>query len=183
MKPLLFALSTALLPVLCVSSPCAQMSHDGMGAMKREPGVLSKTLTLTGLSGETKTLSPDDLKAMPHVSVTVMNGHSHQQEIYSGVAVKDLLAFRTTEPAEGASRVSPRTTVVIAGATDRFQVALTLCDTDPGCRSGQAIVADAEDGKPLTGDGAFKLILSEDKMPGRWVRNLNSLTEKNVGTM
>ena len=35
-------------------------------------------------------------------------------------------------------------TVVIAGATDNFHVALTLCNTDPGCRSGQAIVADAE---------------------------------------
>ena len=159
------------------------MVHEGMGGMKHEPGQPSKTLTLIGLNGETKTLNADDLKAMPHVTVTVNNGHSHQQETYSGVAVKDLLAMVTNKPAGGTTRVSPRTTVVIAGATDHFQVVLTLCDTDPGCRSGQAIVADAEDGKPLTADGAFKLILSEDKMPGRWARNLESLVEKNVGVM
>ncbi|GAA3768536.1 hypothetical protein GCM10022270_31830 [Terriglobus aquaticus] len=150
--------------------------------MKHEAGVPSKTLALTGLDGSTRTLSADDLKALPHVSVAVTNGHTHQQETYSGVPVKDLLALVASKPGAG-PHVSPRTTVVIAGATDHFQVVLTMCDTDPGCRSGQAIVADAEDGKPLTADGAFKLILTEDKMPGRWTRNLDSLTEKNVGAM
>ena len=154
-----------------------------MNGTKRGPGVPSQTLMLTGLNGETKTLSLDDMKALPHVSVTVTNGHSHQQETYSGVSVRDLLALVAAKPATDTPRVSPRTTVIVADATDHFQVALTLCDTDPGCRSGQAIVADSEDGKPLTTDGAFKLILTEDKMPGRWARNLKSLTEKNVSAM
>jgi hypothetical protein len=184
MKRLLIALSAALIPAVCVPSLSAQMAHEGM---KHEAGVPSKTLVLTGLDGATKTLSADDLKAMTHVTVTVMNGHSHQQETYSGVPLKDLLALVSSKPIAskpGAGpRVSPRTTVVLAGATDHFQVALTLCDTDPGCRSGQAIVADTLDSKPLAADGAFKLILTEDKMPGRWVRNLDSLTEKNVGAM
>lgn len=183
MKRLHLALPLALLPVFAMASICAQMGHDGMSGMKREPGVPSKTLALTGLHGETRTLTPDDLKAMPHVTVTVTNGHSHQQETYRGVPVATLLTLVATKPVEGAPRISPRTTVVVAGATDHFEVALTLCDTDPSCRSGQAIVADAEDGKPLTADGAFKLILTEDKMPGRWARNLDSLTEKNVGAM
>lgn len=159
------------------------MAHEGMGGMKREAGVPSKTLVVTGLDGASKTLTPEDLKALPHVTVTVTNGHSHRQETYSGVAVKELLALVASKPAEGSARVSPRMTVVVAGATDNFHVALTLCDTDPGCRSGQAIVADAENGKTLTTDGAFKLILTEDKMPGRWARNLSSLTEKNLGAM
>ena len=184
MKRVLFALSAVLLPSICVTASPAQMPHDGMGgSMKRDAGVPSTTLTLTGLNGQTKTLSLEDLKAMPHVTVTVTNGHSHQQETYRGVEVRDLIALVTTRSATGAPHASPRTTVVIAGATDHFQVALTLCDTDPGCRSGQAIVADAEDGKPLTADGAFKLILTEDKTPGRWARNLSSLTEKNVSSM
>ncbi len=72
-------------------------------------------------------------------------------------------------------------TVIVARGTDNFRVALTLCDTDPDCRSGQSIVADTVDGKPLTCDGAFKLILTEDKTPGRWVRNLDSLTVKKPG--
>ncbi len=183
MKRLLFALFAALLPAVCVTSLPAQMAHDGMSGAKREAGPPSKTLTLTGLHGESKTLSTEDVKALPHLTVTVTNGHSHQQETYSGVAVRDLLALVNGKPTGDAPKASPRMTVIIAGATDHFQVALTLCDTDPGCRSGQAIVADAEDGKPLTADGAFKLILTEDKMPGRWARNLDSLTEKNVSSM
>ncbi len=180
MKRSLFALATVLLTACCGATLGAQMDHDAMGGMKREAGVPSKSLTLTGLNGETRKLFLDDLKALPHVTVTVTNGHSHQQETYSGVAMKDLLALVTTRPAADAPKLSPRMTVVIAGATDHFHVALTLCDTDPGCRSGQAIVADTEGGKPLTSDGAFKLILTEDKMPGRWVRNLDSLTEKSL---
>ena len=194
MKRLTFALSTALLPFVCTAACAGQMehgaapmAHEGMGGMKHEAGVPSKTLTLTGLNGATMTLTAEDLKAMPHVTVTVTNGHSHNQETYSGVAIKDLLAVVTRsaegQPAVAPAKSSPRMIVVIAGATDHFHVALTLCDTDPGCRNGQAIVADAEDGKPLAADGAFKLILTEDKMPGRWVRNLDSLTEKNLGDM
>jgi hypothetical protein len=70
--------------------------------------------------------------------------------------------------------------VVIAGATDNFHVAITLCDTNPACRNGQAIVADTLDGAPLTTDGAFKLVLTEDKKPARWARNLESLTVKGL---
>lgn len=183
MERRVFASLAMLLGTVCAVSTRGQMAHEGSGEMKRPPSTPSTILTLTGLQGETRTLTPADLKAMPHVSVTVTNGHSRQQESYSGVPVKDLLALVSAKPNEGAPHVSPRTVVVLAGATDRFQVVLTLCDTDPGCRSGQAIVADTEDGKPLTRDGAFKLILTEDKAPGRWARNLDSLTEKNLAAM
>ena len=70
--------------------------------------------------------------------------------------------------------------MIVAGATDKFHVVITMCDTNPQCRSGQAIVADTLDGKPLAADGAFKLVLTEDKKPARWARNLSSLTVKAV---
>lgn len=183
MSGLVFALYAAMLASVCVVSSRGQMTHGETGEMHRQPAVPSTSLRLTGLGGKTKTLTVEEMKALPHVSVTVTNGHSHQQETYSGVPVKILLAMVVAKPSKGSPHVSPRTTVVVAGATDHFQVAMTLCDTDPGCRTGQAIVADIENGKPLTTDGAFKLILTEDKMPGRWTRNLESLTEKNVGSV
>jgi hypothetical protein len=42
--------------------------------------------------------------------------------------------------------------------------------------AGDVIVALTLDGKPLTEDGAFKLVSTEDKRPARWVRNLMALT-------
>ena len=98
-------------------------------------------------------------------------------ETYSGVTVHDLLML-----AKDASipKASTNMQVVVAGATDGFHVVLTLCDTDPACRTGESLVADAEDGKAMEKDSAFKLILTEDKKPARWVRNLQSLTVKAV---
>lgn len=165
------------------------MAHEGaMAPMKHEGGVRSTTLTVTGMDGTVKVLSLDELMAMPQTTATVMNGHTHTQETYGGVAVRDLLALVAPAkmvPVDGTmkAKVSPRMTVIVARGTDDFRVALTLCDTDPGCRSGQAMVADTADGKPLAADGAFKLILTEDKAPGRWVRNLDALTVKNLGGM
>jgi hypothetical protein len=153
----------------------AQMA-PGMDMKKAAP---STELVLTGLSGKTKTLSPAEFKALPHISVKVHNAHADKDESYSGVPVRDLLAMVEPAKAEG-PKVSGNMTLVIAGATDNFRVAITLCDTNPECRNGQAIVADMEDGDAIHADGAFKLILTEDKKPARWARNLSSLTVKAV---
>ena len=182
-------------PVVPAEVAAAAQTAPGAGAMapmKHEAATPSTTLTVTGLEGS-RTLSIAELKAMPHTTVTVTNSHTKTQESYSGVAVRDLLALVAPArlvpvngaPADSPARpkASPRMTVIIARGTDGFRVALTLCDTDPGCRSGQSIVADSIDGQPLTTDGAFKLILTEDKIPGRWVRNLDNLTVKNLAAM
>ena len=179
-------------PIVSAGTAAGQMAHEGtLAPGGHESSAPSATLTVTGLDGTVKTLTLAELMAMPQTTATVTNAHSHQQESYGGVAVTNLLALVTparSTPVMGAgdtmkSKISSRMTVVIAHGTDNFRVAMTLCDTDPACRSGQSIVADTMDGKPLTTDGAFKLILTEDKTPGRWVRNLDALTMKNLGTM
>lgn len=139
----------------------------------------STELTLTGLAGKTNILTPIEFKALPHVVVHVHNAHNGKDESYSGVPVQALLAMVAPGKGEG-PKVSANMTLIVGGATDDFHVAITLCDTDPTCRNGQAIVADMLDGEPIKADGAFKLVLTEDKKPGRWVRNLSSLTVKAV---
>jgi hypothetical protein len=54
-------------------------------------------------------------------------------------------------------------------------VVLALAEADPNFRGGQVLVADARDGQPLGKSGPYELIVSEDKRPARWVRNLNSI--------
>lgn len=127
------------------------------------------------MAGGSKTYTPDEFKALPHLAPTVHNSHSNKDERYSGVPVRDLLASVSGAKSEG-PKSSPNMTLVITGATDGFMVALTLCDTNPECRNGQTIVADSMDDAPLGKDGAFKLVLSEDKKPARWARNLQTLT-------
>jgi len=156
--------------------PGAVFAQGGM-AMNKPAAAPSTSLTVTGIAGTSKTFSPSEFKALPHVTVNVHNSHANKDESYSGVPVKELLALVAPAKGEG-PKVSGNMTLIIAGATDGFQVALTLCDTNPECRNGQSIVADTLDGVALTQDGAFKLVLSEDKKPARWARNLQSLTVK-----
>ena len=163
-----------LLPAAITVQAPAQMA--GMDMKKSVP---STELVLTGIAGKTKTLTMLEFSALPHVTVSVHNAHNDKDESYSGVPVKDLLAM--VEPAKGEGpKVSSNMTVVIAGATDSFHVAISLCDINPDCRSGQAIVADALNRESIAADGAFKLVLTEDKKPARWARNLSSLTVRAV---
>lgn len=160
-----------------VSLP-AQMSPkpaagSGMEDMHHAPAKRSETLTVTGLDGKRVTLTSADMAKMPHVTVSVHNAHNKQDETYSGVPVNEIVKLVT--PA-GKPKVSPRMTILVFGATDNFHVALTACDTDPGCHNGQTIVADTLNNKPLETEGAFKLIITEDKKPGRWAHNLDSIT-------
>ncbi len=167
-----------LLLLLLAPSPLAQAQHTPGMAIGKPLAARSTTLTLTGLGGTARTLSPDEFKALPHTAVQVHNAHNGKDESYSGVLVRDLLAL--VPPPAGSKNVSTNMQVVVAGATDNFHVAITLCDTNADCRSGQAVVADTQDGAPIAADGAFKLILTEDKKPARWARNLQSLTVKAV---
>lgn len=169
-------MKSVLLSCALLTASLPASAQSGM-AMNKPAAAPSTSLTVTGLSGTAKTFSPAEFKALPHVTVNVHNSHANKDESYSGVPVKDLLAQVAPAKGEGL-KVSGNMTLIIAGATDGFQVAITLCDTNPECRNGQSIVADTLDGAALTQDGAFKLVLSEDKRPARWARNLQSLTVK-----
>ena len=119
--------------------------------------------------------SQSDWPTMQHAASTLQDlDVPHEVRIVSAHRTPDRLAeFARAARGRGLQ-------VIVAGATDNFRVVITMCDATPQCRSGQAIVADTVDGKPLTTDGAFKLILTEDKKPARWARNLQSLTVRTV---
>jgi hypothetical protein len=155
--------------------PCSALAQ--MAGMDMKKSAPSTELTVIELHGKTTVYTPQQFKALPHITVKVHNSHSDKDETYGGVPVKTLIS---TEALSGPQQPSRNVQVVVAGATDNFHVVITLCDTDPECRNGQAIVADTLDGSPLAADGAFRLVLTEDKKPARWARNLSSLTVKAV---
>ena len=172
--------TVALSSLLFTAAVCAAQDHAGMSAPKSAP-TPSTSLTVTLLDGMTNTYSPEQFRALPHVSVHVHNAHNNQDETYGGVPVDALVSPKTVVgPSGGPQHASPNIQVIVAGATDKFRVVITMCDVNPQCRTGQAIVADTVDDKPLAADGAFKLILTEDKKPARWARNLQSLTVRAV---
>ncbi|ADW68465.1 molybdopterin-binding protein [Granulicella tundricola] len=138
-----------------------------------KPSAPSTSLTLT-VDGKTVKLTPDELAAMPQRTITAHNGHSKVDEVYMGVAVSDLLAKQgVTMAGDGAKKVYR--SYLRATGTDKYWVLFAASEVEGEMHQGDVIIALTVDGKPLTEDGKFKLVSTEDKRPARWVRNLESL--------
>lgn len=124
-------------------------------------------------------LSLAEFHALPHVGVKVHNGHTNADEAYSGVPLVVLLA-KVDAPLGENLRGKALTNYVVATGSDGYSVVLSLAEVDPMFHDGQIIVADSRDGQPLTTSGPYQLIVSEDKRPARWVRNLVSIAVQSI---
>jgi hypothetical protein len=135
----------------------------------------STQLTLRGLDGKTVTLTPDEVAALPHKTVSVFNSHTKANENYSGVALGDLLS-KVSVPRGEEVKGKLFMTAVIAEGTDKYSVLYALAEVDPSIHTGDVIVADSVDGQKLGKDGAFKMVSTEERRPARWVRNLTEIS-------
>lgn len=169
-KTRLLALSIVLLLLIGVRAPLLSaqaMHHKG-------PAVRSTSLTLT-YQGNSLTLSPAELAALPHTTITVFNAHTKATETYSGVPLATLLT-KLGVPQGEKVRGPLFMTGVIAEGTDGYKVLYALAEVDPTIHTGQVLVADTQGGKPIAADGAIKLISTSEKRPARWVRNLDRIS-------
>ena len=120
-------------------------------------------------------LKLSDFKALPYTNIAVHNEHSKADENYSGVRLADLLA-KMDAPLGHDLRGEALAAYVAAIGSDGYVAVIALAEADPAFHPGEVIVADAMNGQPLDAkSGPFKLIVSEDKRPARWVRNLVSI--------
>ncbi len=135
---------------------------------------------LTDSDHKSVVLSAAELKAVPHIIVTIHNVHTNADETYSGVRVSDLLA-KLGVPLGNELRGKALANYIVATGSDGYKAVLALGEVDSSFHPGEVLVADAIDGKPLDAhSGPFKLVVSEDKRPARSVRNLVSIEVKDV---
>ncbi len=117
---------------------------------------------------------------MPRTTVTVHNEHSKADETYVGVRVADVLA-KMGAPLGKDLRGVALSGYVVATGSDGYVAVIALAEADPSFHSGEVIVADTMNGAPLDAkSGPFKLVVTEDKRPARWVRNLVSIELKSA---
>ena len=150
------------------ADPMAMEHHEA------KAGVPSTSLAVT-VAGKTVTLTPADLQAMPQRTLMVHNGHSRVDETYGGVEMSELLA-RYGLTLEGAGAKKVYHSYVKAEGTDGYWVLYSASELEPSLHTGDALVAISLNGKPLAGDGAFKMVAGAEKKPARWVKNLKALT-------
>jgi hypothetical protein len=135
----------------------------------------STQLTVHGLDGKTVSLTPEQIAALAHKTVSVFNSHTKANENYSGVALADLLA-KVGVPSGEEVKGKLFMTAVIAEGTDKYSVLYALAEVDPSIHTGDVIVADSVDGQKLGKDGVFKMVSTEERRPARWVRNLTEIS-------
>jgi hypothetical protein len=139
------------------------------------PAAVEGSLVLTAdLSHAPVTFSAAEFHALPHITITVRNGHTNATENYSGVPLAALLE-KVDAPVGKELHREAMTSYVVATGSDGYSVVLSLAEVDPSFHEGQVLVADARDGQALGKSGPFQLIVSEDKRPARWVHNLVSI--------
>jgi hypothetical protein len=125
-------------------------------------------------------LKPAELKTMPRTMITVHNEHSKADETYTGVRVADLLA-KMGAPLGKELRGIALSSYLVAVGSDGYEAVIALAEVDPSFHTGEVIVADTMNGQPLDAkSGPFKLVVTEDKRPARWVRNLVSMELKSA---
>jgi hypothetical protein len=146
---------------------CMGMMHGAMdrGDVASIPaGVLR--ISFGGKSTDWKLAA---LAPLPHTKVTVHNVHTNADETYSGVPLMDLLTPLGVPAAPHGAGVR---LYLVAEGSDGYKAVYSLGEVNPALHDATVIVADSENGKPLTGDGPMKLIATREKHPARWVRNL-----------
>jgi hypothetical protein len=125
-------------------------------------------------------LKAADLKSMPRTTVTVHNEHSKADETYVGVRLADLLG-KLGAPLGHDLRGVALSAYIVATGSDGYVAVIALAEVDPSFHSGEVLVADTMNGQPLDEkSGPFKLVVTEDKRPARWVRNLVSIELKSA---
>jgi hypothetical protein len=171
-----------LLPgMLCTGSALAQTSGQTTSLMPAHDAAqkakVRSTALIATVNGKTQTFSTEEIAALPHETVSVMNAHLKKTESYSGVPLAAILE-KMGLPFEKANEHALLQSYWIAEGTDGYRVVVSAYEALPTVHMDSVLVADSGDGKPLAADGALKLVISGDKRPQRWVQNLKSLTLK-----
>ncbi|WP_263359450.1 molybdopterin-dependent oxidoreductase [Acidicapsa ligni] len=109
------------------------------------------------------------LAKLPHKTIQVYNEHAKATQNYSGVPLADLLT-RIGIPT--APRGKEMRLYLVAQGVDGYLVTFSLAEVLPNFRSGDILVADALEGKPIPETGPLQLVVSEDKRPARWVHSI-----------
>ena len=156
--------------------PPREMEH--MNAVPGPPKERSASVTVT-LGDNSVTLDAAAFGAMPHETITVVNGHTKASETYTGVPIAALLTRLGLRFVKTNEHTLLKT-YILAEGTDGYMALVSAYETLASIREKSVLVADSLNGQPLANDGAFKLVIPGDTRPQRWVQNLKSLTFKTV---
>ena len=131
-------------------------------------------LTIAGEVTKPLTLQAADLKAMPHLTVTIRE-RDGKEHVYAGIPLIDLLKQAGVTVGSDL-RGKNLTKCVLVKAADKYEVLFAIPELDPEFSTRTVLLADSVDGEPLaTGVGPYRIVVPDEKKPTRWVRDVRSI--------
>lgn len=150
------------------TEPAAETSHGPTAAVHNT----LQTLTLIGADGRQAVLTRQDLAALPRQRVTF--SRHEDTSVYEGPLLLDVLA-RVGVPA-GPLQKDRQATALLITAADGYRVVFGLAETDPATRADRIILADTDDGEPLSPEaGPFMIVAEGDVRAARSPRMVVSI--------
>ena len=175
-KPFSGVISTALRSRVAVAMAILLSGIGNATAQNPPAAAVPATTTSVTVGGDVPrpfTLTLDELKAMPHTTVTV--DAEGKTTTYEGVLLGDVLK-RAGAPLGRDLSGKAVASYVRATATDGYEAVFALAEADPAFTGSELIIAFAIDGKPLFDyQGPMRIVAPHDKRGARSVRMLKSI--------
>ena len=137
-------------------------------------------LIITNENNKAVTLSSTDIKALPHISLTI-KGHDGQMHNYTGVPLSLLLQKASVELGNGAKKQTASSYLFIKAA-DGYSVVFALAESDTLFTNKTIILADEQDGKALPDNAKpFQIIATDEKIHARMIRQVKEIEVHDAG--
>jgi len=149
------------------------MDHShGMGGMQcpmMQDGAVPAGVLRIRVDGKATDWKLADLATLPHLPITLMNGHTKTRQSFRGVPLMELLKKAgVPEKPHGKDLAL----YLVAVGSDGYKAVLSVAEANPDVHEGTVLVADQLDGNPLAEQGPLMLVVAGETRPARWVRNL-----------
>jgi DMSO/TMAO reductase YedYZ molybdopterin-dependent catalytic subunit len=137
-------------------------------------------LVVRGAVEQPLTLALSDLQAMPRFKLNVREKDGGDAT-FEGVPLFEVVTRARPKLSEHCCSNAINTVVVIEAA-DHYQAVFSLPELDPKFGHGQILLADQRNAQPLTPPyGPLEIIVPDDKVHARWVRQVNLIEVLPVG--
>lgn len=152
---------TGLLTLLALPPP--------LGAQSRS------ALTVGGEVEKPLNFSAEEIAKLPRTTLRAKD-HSGAESTFEGVALVEFLKLAGV-PLGDKLRGKAVSNFVVVDAADGYRAVFAVPELDPGFSDRVILLADKRDGKPLSEkEGPLRIVVSQEKRQGRWVRQVTRLT-------
>lgn len=125
------------------------------------------------------TLSATDIKAIPHINLTI-KGHDEQMHNYNGVLLSTLLQKAGVQLGNAAKKQTAGSYLFITAA-DGYSTVFALAEADTLFTNKTIILADEQDGKALPDNAKpFQIIATDEKIHARMIRQVKEIEVRNT---